>query len=184
MRPTLEAVAHEDGLASPRVGRVTLSVRRGEFVVPGQRIGTLAVVEQRFDLLAPPGRAGRVVAVASPAAGFPVAFGQTLVTLDASAGVDAAEPGEHELQLREGQRRITAAMDGMFYLRATPDAPPFVSVGDRLEPGTTFGLVEVMKFFYPVAFEGDAPVEVVEIVARDGGPVEAGDTLLVVERVG
>lgn len=71
---------------------------------------------------------------------------------------------------------IPSPLPGTFYRRPSPDEAPFVEPGATIAPGTVIGIVEVMKQFYHV----DAPVGgvVVEILVKDGEPVEAGQALL------
>jgi acetyl-CoA carboxylase biotin carboxyl carrier protein len=45
---------------------------------------------------------------------------------------------------------VRAPMVGTFYLRPSPDQPPFVAVGDVVQATDTVCLVEVMKMFNSV----------------------------------
>ncbi|RME02598.1 MAG: biotin carboxyl carrier domain-containing protein [Planctomycetota bacterium] len=70
-------------------------------------------------------------------------------------------------------------MDGIFYRRPKPDQPPFVEQGQRIRRGDTVGLIEVMKTFYPVVFEGELEeAEVGEVVAEDGREIQLGQRIL------
>ncbi|MBQ7525097.1 MAG: hypothetical protein IJT09_01555 [Abditibacteriota bacterium] len=71
---------------------------------------------------------------------------------------------------------ITAPIVGVFYSRATPDAPPFVQVHDRIAVGDDIGLIEAMKVFSPIPSE--VAGEVIEIVAKDGDLLQAGDVIM------
>src|SRR5215210_6222892 len=42
---------------------------------------------------------------------------------------------------------LVAPLTGVFYRAASPDTPPLVSVGDRVEDGAVVGLIETMKIF-------------------------------------
>ena len=70
-------------------------------------------------------------------------------------------------------------MVGTAYLRASPEAKPFVEVGSVVKAGDKLLLVEAMKTFNEIV----APKagKVVEIFVEDGSPVEYGQTLLVIE---
>jgi acetyl-CoA carboxylase biotin carboxyl carrier protein len=70
-------------------------------------------------------------------------------------------------------------MVGTAYLRASPDAKPFVEVGSIVKAGDKILLVEAMKTFNEIV----APKagKVVEIFVEDGSPVEYDQPLLVVE---
>ncbi len=74
---------------------------------------------------------------------------------------------------------FVAPMEGMFYWRASPQEEPFVKVGCLLEPGSTLGLMEVMKCFYPIRHEGFDARKVAELCVADGTPVKSGQVLLV-----
>ena len=71
-----------------------------------------------------------------------------------------------------------APLDGQFYLRPSPDAPPFVTPGQRVEPGATIGLIEVMKFYYPVRYEGTEPFTAGDYLLPNASPVSAGQGLI------
>ena len=64
---------------------------------------------------------------------------------------------------------------------SAPDAAPFVRVGERIAVGQPIGLIEVMKTFNQIVFEGvdsGESAEVVEICAEDGQEVAAGAPLI------
>ncbi|GAA1512742.1 hypothetical protein GCM10009677_52220 [Sphaerisporangium rubeum] len=71
---------------------------------------------------------------------------------------------------------IRSPMVGTFYRSREPGAPPFVEVGDVVEPGQQIGIVEAMKLMNPVQSERRGRVS--EITARDGCPVQYDDPLL------
>jgi acetyl-CoA carboxylase biotin carboxyl carrier protein len=73
---------------------------------------------------------------------------------------------------------VTSPMVGTVYLSPQPGAPPFVNVGSEVTDGTVC-IIEAMKTMNPVA----APVagRVVEILVRDGQPVEYGEPLMRIE---
>lgn len=74
---------------------------------------------------------------------------------------------------------IRAPLIGIFYHAPAPDAPPYLEVGDWIEPGQTVGLIEAMKVFNEITSE--IAGRVFAITARNGELVEAGQTLMVVE---
>lgn len=98
----------------------------------------------------------------------------------ASAGEVTAAPAggaSGEDALPAGAVTVVSPTVGTFYPRPEPAAPPYVSVGDRVEAGRTLGLVEVMKVFNAVAAPCDGVVHA--ILAGDGAFVEHGQPLLV-----
>lgn len=69
-----------------------------------------------------------------------------------------------------GTRDILSPMVGTFYRRPSPDASPFVQVGDRLGKDTVVCIVEAMKLNNEIKAEFEG--ELLEVLAEDGEPVE------------
>lgn len=84
----------------------------------------------------------------------------------------AAAKAQHQIE-------VTAPMVGTFYRAPSPDAPPFVEVGQRVRKGDSLCLIEVMKLFTTIASEHDG--RVVQIGAENAELVEFGRTLFVIE---
>lgn len=70
---------------------------------------------------------------------------------------------------------ITATMLGTLYLRPSPDAAPFVEVGDTVADDTTVAVIEVMKMMNTVV--AGVSGRVTEICRPEGQMVEHGDVL-------
>lgn len=64
---------------------------------------------------------------------------------------------------------------GTFYSAATPDDPPFVSIGSRVESDTVVCLVEAMKVFNQIPAEVSGVIA--EVLAKNGDSVEFGQPL-------
>lgn len=71
---------------------------------------------------------------------------------------------------------VSAPLPGVFYLRASPDAPPFVEIGQTIRAGDTVGLIEAMKMFNPVTSDVDGVVEAILVEA--GQEVAPGQPIL------
>jgi acetyl-CoA carboxylase biotin carboxyl carrier protein len=74
---------------------------------------------------------------------------------------------------------ITSPMVGTAYLRPEPSAPPFVSVGDTVNPGDTLLIIEAMKVMNPIKAAKGGKVS--QIMVGDGQPVEFGEILIIVD---
>jgi acetyl-CoA carboxylase biotin carboxyl carrier protein len=74
---------------------------------------------------------------------------------------------------------VKSPMVGTAYLRAAPDAPPFVEIGARVKVGDKLLLVEAMKTFNEIVAPRAGTVT--GILVEDGQPVEYGQPLLVIE---
>ena len=73
---------------------------------------------------------------------------------------------------------MKSPMVGTAYLAPEPDAPPFVSVGQKVKAGDTVLIIEAMKVMNPIvaAISGT----VTEILVESGQPVEFDQPLLVI----
>jgi acetyl-CoA carboxylase biotin carboxyl carrier protein len=106
------------------------------------------------------------VAVApAPAAPAPAA---PAPAAPAAAPVPADHPGA-----------VKSPMVGVAYLRADPNAKPFVQSGDRVAEGQTVLLIEAMKTFNQIKAPRGGTVA--QIMVADGTPVEYAEVLMVIE---
>lgn len=74
---------------------------------------------------------------------------------------------------------IKSPMVGTFYLRPSPTSDPYVEIGKVLSVGDTVCIIEAMKLMNEI--ESDIAGKVIEIIAKDGEPVEYGAPLFRVE---
>lgn len=70
---------------------------------------------------------------------------------------------------------ISSPTVGTFYSAPSPDDPPFVSIGTKVQADTVVCLVEAMKVFNQI--QADVSGTIVEILAKDGDAVEFGQPL-------
>ena len=74
---------------------------------------------------------------------------------------------------------VKSPMVGTAYLRASPEAKPFVEVGWMVKVGDKLLLVEAMKTFNDIV--ATRAGRVVSILVEDGSPVEYDQPLMIVE---
>ena len=74
---------------------------------------------------------------------------------------------------------IESPLVGIFYRTPSPDAPPFVEVGDVVEIGQTVGIVEAMKVFNEITT--DKAGKVIHIAAQNGAMVQVNEPLFIIE---
>ncbi len=105
------------------------------------------------------------VYVAAPApVAAPAAVGAPPVP---AASAPAAAPKDY--------RAVRAPIVGTFYRAASPDAPAYVKVGDRVRKGQVVCIIEAMKLMNQI--EADVEGVVVEIAIENGQPVQFGQDL-------
>jgi acetyl-CoA carboxylase biotin carboxyl carrier protein len=107
---------------------------------------------------------------AGTSAAAPAALGPAGADLPAGTGVPA------------DVITVPAPLVGTFYVAASPDADPFVRVGDAVEPGQTLGIVEAMKLMNPILAE--EPGVVAEVRVGNAESVEYDQVLLLLRPAG
>ena len=128
----------------------------------------------------------KIVTVAAPAVDPAV----TAQMVSAAAGMAGAAPvpaaaqapapaGGGEAASENGDAAagnvVTSPLVGTFYAAASPDAEPFVKVGDTVKKGQVLGIIEAMKLMNEIESEYDGVVEAVLVKNED--VVEYGQPL-------
>ena len=98
----------------------------------------------------------------------------------AAAPPPAAAPAKAAAPAEEGEF-ITSPFVGTFYRASRPDAPSFVEIGAKVQPGDTICIVEAMKLFNEIEAEFACAIE--ECLVDNGQPVEYGAKLFRVRRL-
>lgn len=75
--------------------------------------------------------------------------------------------------------RVEAPLVGIFYSSPSPEEPPFVEVGQRVNKGDTLCIIEAMKTMNEIASPCDGTVS--RIYAQSGDMVEYKQLLCVIE---
>ena len=89
-----------------------------------------------------------------------------------------ASPAEsEEPSIPEGEL-VRAPMVGTFYSSSSPEAEPFVSLGQHVSEGETMCIIEAMKMFNQI--EADVSGTVVAVLVENGQPVEFDEPLFVI----
>lgn len=79
----------------------------------------------------------------------------------------------------KGGTPIKTPIVGVFYAAPSPEAEPFVKVGDSVKKGDVLCIVEAMKLMNEITAEQDGVIA--EICAEDGNLVEYGQTLFILK---
>ncbi|HLH45063.1 MAG TPA: acetyl-CoA carboxylase biotin carboxyl carrier protein [Bryobacteraceae bacterium] len=117
---------------------------------------------------------GAVLAVA-PAPLAPI----SLPAAPAPAPAPQALAPERPPEPAEQQVFVKSPIVGTFYESSKPDAPPFVQVGDAVEPGQILCIIESMKLMNEIPAEIAGTV--VAKLAENGKPVEYGQPLFAIQ---
>jgi acetyl-CoA carboxylase biotin carboxyl carrier protein len=144
---------------------VKIRVRRGNSqpVSPGSANGYVIVP-------------GQVPAVASPS---PVAIAESAPPPMPSPALD--ETGS-AAEATEGLFIMKSPIVGTFYSSPSPNAPPFVKVGDTVQVGQVICIIEAMKLMNEL--EAEVAGQIVRTYVETGQPVEYGQSLFGIEPAG
>jgi acetyl-CoA carboxylase biotin carboxyl carrier protein len=95
----------------------------------------------------------------------------------------AAPAGESEAsqqsQSNKNLKEITSPMVGTFYMASSPEAEPYVNVGDTIQKGDVICIIEAMKLMNEVKAEFGG--RIVEILVENAESVEFGQAIYLVE---
>jgi biotin carboxyl carrier protein len=171
-------------LRAPLIGRFSLSVGENAILAPGSSVGHVDQLHQRRTLVVPDDTPLlQVTTVSGDVHQASRGYGELILSCEPVAtgeGEGAVIGGSED----EADLEFKSPMAGQFYRRPSPDDPEFASVGDVLEPGDQIGLVEVMKFFYPLELEAPAgKYELLEFRAEDSTSIDAGTVVATFEKV-
>jgi len=76
---------------------------------------------------------------------------------------------------------VRSPIVGTFYRAPSPDADPFVEVGDIVNPGQTLCIVEAMKLMNEI--QAEVSGRVAEILVENAQPVEYNQVLFRIEKI-
>lgn len=89
-----------------------------------------------------------------------------------------AEEKAPEKIVAEDTEEISSPMVGTFYKSASPDADPYVKVGDSVDEGTVICIIEAMKVMNQIKADKSGVIQ--RILVDDATPVEFGQGLFVI----
>ena len=111
-----------------------------------------------------------------------VAAGPQEVVL-APAPAPAPEPAKEkpEKAVDDKMVLVKSPIVGTFYEGPSPGAPPFVRVGERVQPGKVLCIIESMKLMNEIEAETSGIIE--SKLVPNGQPVEYGEALFAIRAV-
>lgn len=142
-----------------------LSIQEGDF--------SITIKNKNSDV--PTVIAAPVTQAVAPVAQTPVQ--QTAAVAETKTAAPAAEAKNDNLIT------FRSPMVGTFYRKPGADKDPYVKVGDVIKGGDVLCIIEAMKLFNEIEFDGGEG-RIVKILAEDAGPVEYDQPLFLIEKVG
>jgi acetyl-CoA carboxylase biotin carboxyl carrier protein len=99
-------------------------------------------------------------------------------TLPPAAGAPPAPGAPAASEPAESGTVVKSPIVGTFYRSPDPNAPAFVSVGDKVKVGQILCIIEAMKLMNEI--ESELAGEVVKVHPENGQPVQYGDPLFTI----
>ncbi len=90
-----------------------------------------------------------------------------------------AAPPEEPAEQEEDLAMVSAPIVGTFYEASSPDAPPFVEVGDKVKSGQVLCIIEAMKLMNEI--EAEIGGVVVKRFVSNAQPVDYGAALFAIK---
>ncbi len=146
-------------------GVAELEVQRGENRLKLRR----ASIQQEY-VVAP---APQIVSMPSAPATAPAAPAQPAIPPALTATATAKAP-----EADSGHVLVKSPIVGTYYDAPAPGAPPFVKVGDSVEPGQVLCIIESMKLMNEI--ESEVAGIVASKLCENGRPVEYGEALFAI----
>jgi acetyl-CoA carboxylase biotin carboxyl carrier protein len=110
----------------------------------------------------------------APVEAAPASF-QTSPEMPAAAPAAPVQEGSNLVAIK-------SPIVGTFYRSSSPDKPPYMKIGDKVESGAVVCIIEAMKLFNEI--ESDVSGRIVKILVEDAQPVEYDQPLFLVDPKG
>lgn len=124
-------------------------------------------------------RVAREITMAAPVHYAPAPVAHAAPAAPSAAAAPASMPSDPATIVAKSGEEVKSPMVGTVYLQASPEAPPFIAVGDKVKKGQTLLIVEAMKTMNPIQAPRDGVVK--EVLVGDAQPVEFGEPLVLLE---
>ncbi len=82
--------------------------------------------------------------------------------------------------LNQNEFEVLSPMVGTFYACPSPDAPPYIQVGDHVKKGDTLCIIEAMKMMNQI--EADVSGNIKSIRIQNGDPVEYDQIIFIIDQ--
>ena len=88
---------------------------------------------------------------------------------------DANQDTSIDSSVTNNSNKILSPMPGTFYVASSPEADPFVKIGDSIKKGETLCIIEAMKIMNEIEAEYNGVIS--EVLIKNGDPVEYNQPL-------
>jgi oxaloacetate decarboxylase (Na+ extruding) subunit alpha len=107
--------------------------------------------------------------------------GPIVIEREKSVPAASKESAEGPAKKVSNTIEIKAPMVGTFFRAPSPEAPPYVEVGQIVESGQVICIIEAMKLMNEI--KSEVKGKLVEILVDNAEPVEFGQSMFIIEPV-
>jgi len=93
---------------------------------------------------------------------------------------ESVNPASSSVPPESKYHEVRSPIVGTFYRAPSPDAEPYVDIGQAVQVGSVMCIVEAMKLMNEI--ESDCNGTVVKVIAENGKPVEYNQILFLIEK--
>lgn len=109
----------------------------------------------------------------------PAVSAPTLIQEQISTKVLPIEGASETQDIAKHPGAIKSPMVGNAYLAPSPEAEPFVKIGDKVTKGQNILIIEAMKVMNPIKAPRDG--RVTQVLVKNGEPIEFDQVLMIIE---
>jgi acetyl-CoA carboxylase biotin carboxyl carrier protein len=114
-------------------------------------------------------------------AGFETFTGPVVIEKEKTSPASAAQAQAAASKASSAAVEIKAPMVGTFYRAPSPEAPPYVEIGQVIESGQVICIIEAMKLMNEI--KSEVKGKIVEILVDNAEPVEFGQPIFLIEPI-
>jgi oxaloacetate decarboxylase alpha subunit len=122
---------------------------------------------------------GMRIRLKKTAPGMEVSSGPIVIEREKSSSAILQHTPEAMEKIAAKTIEIKAPMVGTFYRAPSPEAPPYVEVGQIIEPGQVICIIEAMKLMNEI--KSEIKGKILEILVDNTEPIEFGQPIFLLE---
>ena len=162
---------------SPIVGKIISFINNQKYLLPSAEIASIKNLNNIFIIISPKNIEGEIQTL-DLSLGQSIYYNQLLLSINKKD----TQINEKTFDIISNKNNYInesylSPMDGLFYLKPSPNEPYFIKEGDIIKQGDTLGLIEVMKCFYELKYEKTNEKRVNKIFISNESLINTGDKL-------
>ncbi|HWB64114.1 MAG TPA: acetyl-CoA carboxylase biotin carboxyl carrier protein [Chitinophagales bacterium] len=148
-------------------------------LVKKAELSELSVKEGDFEVTIKNKGADQPAVMASPMQVVQPAVKTEVTTETRHEAAPAQKPAEKTVG--DNMTTFRSPMVGTFYRKPGADKDPYVKVGDHIKAGDVLCIIEAMKLFNEIEYDGPEG-KIIKVLAEDASPVEYDQPLFLIEK--